>query len=526
MLSLAKCGVATLAAAALLGCAAGSGAASSAVHELTDNTFHSWTRTQRLALVEFYAPWCVYCQALEPSYRMAAEVLKKDGIPLAKVDCTQHESLCEEMDIGGFPTLKVVAGGAFSAYNGSREEVGLVEYMRKHSQPALPQVRAPRLAAITKAGGTVAVGFFGSKSSEYAVLEEVARGLRDECTFVYADDRKLAKQLGVPFPAIAVYTDHTDGFEVYSGKPATDDVRKFIRASSVPLMGELSSQTFDMYLKAGIPIGLVFYGTDEQRKELAKELLPVARDYRRAVSIALVDARIYAKHAMLLNLPQKWPAFAIQHVQQRTKFLLPPDRPVSETEIRRLVASYTEGKLMPDYKSEPVPDQNDGDVLRLVSTTFNKIVFDQAKDVLVLFYAPWCVHCKRMSPAYDELGKAMRGYAGLVVAKMDATANDIPSIDPGLDVAGYPTVMLIRGRDNKIIKYQGTRTLQSFTEFLRLHATHSLGTRDGPLDGIASSAAGAAGGAGSAPAPAAPGYIAVPSHDVGFSPKETRHIEL
>ncbi|KAJ1735920.1 protein disulfide-isomerase precursor [Coemansia biformis] len=523
MLHLTKSAAVTLAvaAAAMLRVAGADAAASSAVHALTERTFRSWTGAQRLALVEFYAPWCVYCQALEPSYEMAAAALKKDGIPLAKVDCTQNEGLCEEMDIGGFPTMKVVTAGAFTPYNGTREEAGIVAYMRKHKQPPLAEVRPARLAEVAKSGGTVAIGFFDRKSTEFAVLEEVARALRDECTFGYVADRKLAKRQGIPVPGIAIYTDHTDGFEIYSGQPTADAIRKFIRAGSLPILGELSSQTFGTYLKAEVPIGLVFYNTDEQRKELGEKLLAVAKDYRSAVSMAFVDARIYSKHATMLNLKHKWPAFAIQHVQKRMKFLLPQDREVSDAEIRRLLGSYVDGQLMPDYKSEPLPTQNDGDVLRLVSTQFNQVAFDRTKDVLIMFYAPWCIHCKRMAPVYDELGRSLKGNANVVVAKMDATANDIPSSDADLDVSGYPTVLLIRAHDNKIVSYSGTRSLESFTDFLRLHATHSIGPQDGHA-GVSSAAGVPAAAAGGGPS----GYVAVSSKDVGFSPKETRHVEL
>ncbi|KAJ2440185.1 protein disulfide-isomerase precursor, partial [Coemansia sp. RSA 2440] len=85
-----------------------SGAKASAVHNLSDKAFDAWSDAQELALVKFFAPWCGYCQAMAPSYEQAAVALKKDGIPLAEVDCTKEAKLCEELDIPGYPTLKVV----------------------------------------------------------------------------------------------------------------------------------------------------------------------------------------------------------------------------------------------------------------------------------------------------------------------------------------------------------------------------------------------------------------------------------
>lgn len=39
----------------------------------------------------------------------------------------------------------------------------------------------------------------------------------------------------------------------------------------------------------------------------------------------------------------------------------------------------------------------------VVASTFNEIVNDPTKDVLIEFYAPWCGHCKSLAPKYEEL---------------------------------------------------------------------------------------------------------------------------
>ncbi|NMR95864.1 hypothetical protein HKB01_01020 [Vibrio parahaemolyticus] len=37
----------------------------------------------------------------------------------------------------------------------------------------------------------------------------------------------------------------------------------------------------------------------------------------------------------------------------------------------------------------------------VVGNNFDEIVLDESKDVLLEIYAPWCGHCKRLSPEFD-----------------------------------------------------------------------------------------------------------------------------
>ena len=63
----------------------------------------------------------------------------------------------------------------------------------------------------------------------------------------------------------------------------------------------------------------------------------------------------------------------------------------------------------------------------LVAKNFDEIVNDETKDVLIEFYAPWCGHCKNLAPVYDEVAAYLKDESDIVIAKMDATANDVPA---------------------------------------------------------------------------------------------------
>lgn len=91
----------------------------------------------------------------------------------------------------------------------------------------------------------------------------------------------------------------------------------------------------------------------------------------------------------------------------------------------KFVEDYKGNKLHPVFKSEEIPESNDEPVKIIVGKTWDKIVRDETKDVLVEFYAPWCGHCKSLQPIYDELATKLEDNKNIVIAKIDATANEI-----------------------------------------------------------------------------------------------------
>lgn len=67
---------------------------------------------------------------------------------------------------------------------------------------------------------------------------------------------------------------------------------------------------------------------------------------------------------------------------------------------------------------------------------------DQSKGDLVLFYAPWCPHCKHLMPVWDQLEQRYNKSSNLTVRKVDCQAH--PEEAKKHQIDGYPTIILFK----------------------------------------------------------------------------------
>lgn len=139
-------------------------------------------------------------------------------------------------------------------------------------------------------------------------------------------------------------------------------------------------------------------------------------------------------------------------------------------DVKAWLDSYLVGKLEPSLKSEPIPESNDAPVKVVVGKNYEAIVGDKEKDVFVEFYAPWCGHCKKLAPIWEEFAENI-GTPNVVIAKMDATANDLP-MDAPFTLQGFPTLKLFKANTGEIVDYEGDRSLESLIAFVKANAVY------------------------------------------------------
>lgn len=78
------------------------------VLELDRSNFRQFLEQHEMAFINFFAPWCIWCQRMHPTWEMFAREVRKNRMPVgvANVNCEKEPGVCQQARVMAFPTVR------------------------------------------------------------------------------------------------------------------------------------------------------------------------------------------------------------------------------------------------------------------------------------------------------------------------------------------------------------------------------------------------------------------------------------
>ncbi|XP_004295031.1 PREDICTED: protein disulfide isomerase-like 1-4 [Fragaria vesca subsp. vesca] len=438
--------------------------------------FSETIKKNRFVLVEFYAPWCGHCQALAPEYAAAATELKGGDVILAKVDATEENELSQEYDVQGFPTLFFFSDGVHKPYTGQRTKEAIVTWIKKKTGPGIANVTTVEDAErILTSETKFVVGFLNSLVGPESDELSAASRLDDDVNFYQTVDPKVAKLFhidsDVKRPALVLIKKEDEKLSHFDGKFDKSAIAEFVFANKLPLVVTFTRENAPSIFESEIKKQLLLFATSKDSKKVLPEFVEAAKLFKGKLIFVFVETDnedVGKPVSEYFGITGDAPTvLAYTGNDDARKFIL--DKEVTLANIKAFGEDFLEDKLKAFYKSDPIPETNDGDVKIVVGNNFDDIVLDESKDVLLEIYAPWCGHCQSLEPTYNKLAKHLRGIESIVIAKMDGTTNE----HPRAKADGFPTLLFFPAGNKSFdpITVDSDRTVVAFYKFLKKHTS-------------------------------------------------------
>jgi len=455
--------------------------------ELTIDNFDDKVGGADLSGVFFYAPWCGHCKKAKPEWAEAAKMLEEDNIPLFAVNLDEDENrpLAQKYQIQGFPTIMIFKKDKLDTplpYEGPRQANDFASGIKAFSGPASTKLDQADEALLkskdldhTKV--TVIAFLDNTESEDQKNFEDAVDAIRGDGIYYFTDNYEIAKVIHedvVVKPNTLLLFRHSDGGIAKSdGIGSVEDVLRFIDtnyASPFLEFSQMSKGIADRVYRGAFKYNIFMYAAEDKKEEIGAWASKIPEKFAGKVSPAVIfdakssESRIgqYFSFDDALDLSI---AVVDLNAESGGKFIM--EESATEKSAFQFIEDVLAGNVEPTLKSEPIPESNSDPVKVVVGKTFEDIVLS-GSNVLLEIYAPWCGHCKALTPIYEELAKELEGDEEVVIAKIDGTANDIT--DGRFKFTGFPTLYFIDSK-GKVSPYSDAREKDAMKQFVEENKT-------------------------------------------------------
>jgi len=365
--------------------------------------------------------------------------------------------------------LKFFRNGKPVEYSGGRQADDLVKWLKKKTGPPAVTLSSTEDANKLKdSADVVVVGYFSDVDSAPAKTYLEVAAQNDEYPFGIITDSSVASALEITKEGVVLFKKFDEGRNDLEGDVSEDSIKRFISANSLPLVVDFNQESAQKIFGGEIKAhNLLFVSKKSSDYEkLLEGFRNVAKDYKDKVLFVTINADEEDHERIMEYFGLKKddiPEMRLIRLEEEMTKFKPETDEITEESVRSFVQGVLDGKVKQHLLSQEIPEDWDKHPVKtLVSKNFDEVALDKSKDVLVEFYAPWCGHCKQLAPIYDQLGEKYKDKDDVVIAKMDATVNELEHTK----INSFPTIKLYKKDSNEVVDFNGERTLEGLSQFI------------------------------------------------------------
>jgi len=339
---------------------------------------------------------------------------------------------------------------------------------------------ADEAKAFQDSADVVVVGFFKKEDSDKAKAFLETASLLDEIPFAITSDDALYKEFKIDSDGVVLFKKFDDGRHDFDGDYEAKALKSWISINSLALVNEFTQESAGKLFGGDIKShNLLFVSkASDAFEKIYGAFKETAKKFKGKILFVFINADIEDNLRIMEFFGLKKedvPSLRLISLEEDMTKYKPDFTDINTENVAKFTQDYLDKKLKPHLLSEDIPDDWDKKPVKyLVSKNFDEVVRKSKKNVLVEFYAPWCGHCKQLAPVWDQLGEKFKDNKDIVIAKMDATANELEDIK----IHSFPTIKYFPADSNKAVDYTGERTLDGFAKFLESGGKEGAGPSD------------------------------------------------
>lgn len=440
------------------------------VLQLNRGNFDRALREHKQLLVHFYSAVTLADHRVSEAFSGAVSELQGSEVTAAMVDVSQEKELAKELGASGHASIRLYLDGDRNSPEVCpvpRSPASILTWLSRRAGSAMDLM--VNLSQSEASEEVKVVGFFKELNSEYTQVFYAAAIDLPDIGFAVTQDTEVITKYGLTNDVVLLLKK-SKLIQAYKMMPQTskEELIAFISIYQMEPVTEYTGETSSQILESPVfSHALLFVNkSSADFKEVHSAFSSAAEAFRKKILFVFVNVD-EPRNGRLMEYFRvrgfEAPLVRLVNMTDHVTYHLPYETLDAGT-IKRFCQSYLEGKAKPKMQSEPIPEGWDQQpVKELVGMNLEEVAFNPDKTVFLMFYLPYSEASRDLFPLWEKLADAMKEQQDVVVARIDASANDINMSTQG----PYPSLCLFPATHaEKMVVYSGERQLKDLVEFL------------------------------------------------------------